>query len=336
MTAIQPNNSADAKLKSLANRPGTKADILRDELRELDKIVSRLSELTSESALDLLLLFDKVGRAQVNLQEGGMNLTSELGQFEAISTRFRKKRGLFIRKIGGVQVLSDARVSHKPKPEQWWWFVDESLARYRRQKIKRSLRIAMITAAVLIIAVVIYNRFFAPDPNVVASYSLRQTGETALVEGDFEYALTQVREAITFTPGDPGLFILEGVILDALNKSEEAKSSYTFAKNQFDTEDLFYNERTRVYLMLKNVEGALADIEAAIAINPDSAIAYLNQGQAYELMGDFYRAAESYQNADTLALKADDVQLQVIIRINLSNVYQRISFPSVEEEDQGK
>ena len=332
----QPNQKADVKLKSLQNRPGTEAGILREDLRELEIAISRLSDLTTGAALDLLLLFDNVDKALDKLQEGGMNLNSELGQFETISTRFRKKSRLFIRKVGGVQTLSDARVSRKPEPEQWWWFIDERLARYKRQRIKRSLRTGVVIAGVLIIAVVIYNKYFAPDPNVVASYTLRQTAETALAEGNFEDALTQIREAITFTPEDPVLSLLEGVILDALDRPKEARISFALAKDQFITEDLFYNERTRVYLMLSDVESALADIESAIAINPDSAIAYLSQGQAFELMGDFNRAVESYKNADSLAQKADNIQLQAIIRINLSNAYQRIGLPAVKEEDQGK
>jgi len=336
MTVKQPNQKADVKLKSLQNRPGTEADILREELRELEIAVSRLSDLTSGSALDLLLLFDNVDKALDKLQEGGMNLSSELGQYEAISTRFRKKGGLFIRKVGGVQTLSDARGNRKPEPEQWWWYIDKSLARYKKQRIKRSLQIGAVIAGVLLIAGVIYNKYFAPDPNVVASYTLRHTAESALAEGNFEAALKQIREAITYTPEDPILPILEGVILDALKRPVEARSSFALAIDQFDTEDLFYNERTRIYLMLSDVESAFADIESAIAINPDSAIAYLNQGQAYELMGDFNKAVESYQNADSFAQKADNVPLQAIIRMNLSNAYQRISLPAVKEEDQGK
>ena len=335
MIVKQPNQKADAKLKSLQNRSGTDAGILREELRELEIAVSRLSDLTSGSALDLLLLFDNVDKALDKLQEGGMNLTSELGLFEGISTRFRKKGGLFIRKIGGVQILSDARVNRKPEPEQWWWFIDKSLARYKRQRIKRSLRIGVVIVGVFIIAVLIYNKFLAPDPSVVASYTLRQTTESALAEGNFEVALTQIREAITYTPEDPVLSVLEGVILDALNKPKEAGSSFAIAKDQFITEDLFYNERARIYLMLSDAESALADIKSAIAINPNSAIAYLNQGQAYELMGDFNHAVESYKNADFLAQKADNIPLQVIIRMNLSNAYQRIGLPAVKEEDQG-
>jgi len=335
MPTAQPENKTESNKQSSAQKTGSKAESLREGLRTLDVQLAGLSDLSVKTALNLLYLFDFVSNTLVELERTGMKTGSELSHFETISNQFMKKRKVFINQIGGKQILSDARVHHQPSKEQWWWYVDKSLVKDRNRKIQYWLRISLAVTVVLVLTGFIYNQFFAPDPNVVASYNLRLSAETAGVEGDFKYALNQVQQAIAFTPDQPDLYILEGVILSELDRSEEANSSFSSADNLYEQVDQYYNERARIYIMMGNLDQALSDIEFALQINPASAISYINRGQAYEMLGEYQIAVDSYHTADTLADKEGNIQLQAVIRFNLSNAYQRISIPIIEEGEQG-
>jgi hypothetical protein len=331
MTNIDPKKNAAAQLKTQTQVPKTRASKLRDILKSLESRLTKLDEITPESALEILPLFDQADQILDELQEGGMTASSERGQLETIFAQFRKKRELFIRRIGGPGVLAQARKDHQPQEDRWWWYVDKSLALENKEKTLRLGRNFGILAVVLLIAGLLYNQFLAPDPAVQASYGHRQQGETSLTEGKFDEALKEIQDAIELTPNFGELYVLEGVILEALERPEEARESYAKAQENIESEDLFHTQRAIIYLMIGNAEQALADSEKAIQLNPDSALSYLNKAQAYEMMGDISKAIDSYEEADEIAQRIGNSQLQAVIRVGLANVYQRISIPTFDE-----
>jgi tetratricopeptide (TPR) repeat protein len=324
------------QLKAQKQKPQTRAEKLRDTLKILDARIAQLFKSKPEEASEIPVLFDRVNQALEELQEHGMNLASELGQVETLSAQFTKKRALFIRKIGGPQELAKAREANQPPRDRWWWYVDLALVEENKQKAVHWLRIFAVAAVSLIILAVIYQKFFAPDPATKASYGHQQKAENAVMEGNFEYALNEVQQALTYTPEEANLYVLQGVILEALARTEEAHSSFDTALQKYDQADQFYNKRTLVYLMLGDAERALADCETAIQINPDSALSYLEQGQAYEMLEDIQKAIESYEKADEIAQKSGNAQLQAVIRMTLSNAYQRIILPTFGETNSGE
>ena len=126
------------------------------------------------------------------------------------------------------------------------------------------------------------------------------------------------------------MYTLQGVILQVLGEPEKAQVSFETALGKYDSKDLFYNARAMVYLMMGDPQSALADAETAIEINPDSALSYLQIAQSYESQGEFLKAIGSYKEADEIARRTGNVQLQAIIRVNLSNAYQRIPLPTLD------
>lgn len=330
MTQIDPQKLTDAQLRTQKQKPQTRAEALRTQLKTLETLIVKLSETPSIEALEIPSLFDQVDLALVELQESGMNLASELGQIETISAQFKNKRALFLRRIGGPQILEKTRQEIQPSHDRWWWYADQTLAAENRQNVILWLRILGITAIVLVILGLVYQKFFAPDPLIQASYGHRQRAENALIGGNLEDALIEVQQAIALTPDNAGLFIIQGVIQEGLGLSEDARSSFDTALEKYGQDDQFYIERTIVYLILGDAERALADSETAIQFNPDSAIGYLNRGNAYEMLGDIQKAIESLEKADEIAQQSGNAQLQAIIRINLSGAYQNITFPTFD------
>ena len=330
MTPPKPANISDTQLKTQSKVPATKGAVLRESLRVMENRIAKLDEATPDSALELLSLFDQVDKDMDELQVCGMNLASELGQIDTLTAQFKKKRALLIRKVGGPQVIAEARKIRQPTTDHWWWYVDQSLAAENRKNTINTLRNLGITVVIIVISALLYQRFFAPDPAIQASNGYQQRAENAVLDQDFEYALQEVENAIRYTPENPELYTLQGVILQVLGEPEKAQVSFETALGKYDSKDLFYNARAMVYLMMGDPQSALADAETAIEINPDSALSYLQIAQSYESQGEILKAIGSYKEADEIARRTGNVQLQAIIRVNLSNAYQRIPLPTLD------
>jgi tetratricopeptide (TPR) repeat protein len=333
MAEIKQENITDIQLKTQTQKPQTRLEALRALLKDLENRIARLSELTRQAALEIPGLFDDVDDLIKELQERGSNLSSELGQLKTLSAQFTNVRVDFIRKIGGPQVLAEARRQVEPREDHWWWYADLSLAEENKRKTMRLLRIFGVAIVLLVVAGLVYNQFLAPDPAFRASYGHQQEAENALMEGNLQTAVAEVQNALTYTPEEASLYVLQGVIQEALGEAGEAETSYETARLLYERADTFYNQRTILYIMLGEPQRALEDTQSAIEINPKSAITYLHQGQAYENLGQIKNAIQSYEKADELAQQSNNVQLQAIIRINLSNAYQRISLPTFELEE---
>ena len=327
--------TTEIQLKTQTQKPKTRLETLRIILKDLENHIARVTELNIDAAFEIPNLFDKAEDLISDLQTRGTNLSSELGQLKTLSAQFNKVRTDFIRKIGGPTEMAEARQERQPPDDHWWWFVDRSLAEDNKRRTQRILRILGLIVVLLVVTALVYNRFFAPDPVIRASYGHQQQAENALVEGHLQEALVEVQNALSFTPEDPDLYTLLGVVQEALEQQTNARDSFDIALAVYDQPEYFYNQRTILYLMLGEPQRALEDAQTAIEINPDSAISHLQQGQAYDALGDKKKAIQSYEMADEIAQSTGNAQLQAIIRINLANTYQQFSLPTMEVEATG-
>ncbi len=320
----------DIKLQTQKSKSRTKADELRAILKKLDTRISKIPDSSPAQALEILTMFDQADQIMLELNAKGMDTTSEQSQLDTITGKFRKRLASFVQKAGGPESLAHARQTRQPSHSYWWWFADEILQTERKQKASRWLRNVGIFAVVFLIVAVLYQRFLAPDPAVSASYGHQQRAEIALTKTDLDIALAEINAALEYTPDDYQLYILKGVILDEMKNYEKAVANYTLAKERVPEESLFYTQRATFYLMLNKPELTLIDAETAVALNPDSAVSYLNMGQAHEALGDINAAITSYELADETAERTGNVQLQAIARVSISNAMQMITLPTLE------
>ena len=308
---------------------------LRQTLDQLEKTVARLSDCTTEQALEIPIYFDRAIMLMDSLDQSGVNVNSQQAQFKNIAAQFGTRIKIYLQKAGGRPALEQARQIHKPKPDQWWWYVDEMLASKRKVIILRNLRNLGIVAVILIVIVLTYRKFFAPDPVLQASLSYKQSAENLLIQKDYKNALLETESALEYTPDSAELLILKGVLQDQLGQSEEATKTYAEARNLLDEKSQFYVMRARNYLMMEKADLVIMDCDAALELDPDSAICYLQQGLAYDLLGDISSAVEKLELADQTAGKSGNPQLQAMIRMTLSDLLQKapaatIPTPQVE------
>jgi tetratricopeptide (TPR) repeat protein len=313
--------AAEARVKQQTTHSGV--DEIRKLLNSLDIRITRLREETPEDALEMLSLFDQVTEKLERTQQLGTPLASEYSQFETILSRFLSQGALFIQKAGGQPVLEAIRQANPPKEERWWWRIDEVIANDRAVRIKRWLRTGLIAAVIIIIAAVIYQLFLAPDPTTRAIYSNSQSAEFNLQMGKYDQALEDVKKALSYSPEDPDLLTLKGVLEEATDQSEAAKVDFETAQTLYTKEENFYTRRGSLYLMTNDGERALADVQTASEKNPDLAYAYLLEGQAYELLGMYSESLDALQIADQVAERTNQPQIQVYARMYMAQILQR-------------
>lgn len=322
--------AAEARLQS--QRPQTTLESLRQELQTLAVQVNRLQGCTAPRALEILQSLDRVTATIAQLSESNVTLGSEATQFETILAQLKRRRRLFVARAGGAAAFQAARQSNPPDRAHWWWFLDEQTQQEQKASMHRWLRFAVIAAALLVVLGVIYRQFFAPDPAFVAAYGLNQDAENNLIAGNLEQALADATDALEYTPNDPALYVLKGVIEQALQQEQASRKSFEAALQLLGDRPVdFYVERAGLYNMAGKYELTLADADAALALAPDSANAYLLKGQAYEMLGDIPQAIESYELASQAAKRINDPQIDVIARMSLGQLLQKPQLPTPGE-----
>src|SRR5512146_1189024 len=130
-------------------KPLTAADELRDQLAQLEAKVARLGHDKGPAAQAILEQFDSVAARLAELHAGGQALRAEEARWEAVSATFRRKAGTFLRALGGLGALAEARRVRQPEPDAWWWFIDQWLLEQRRVQLRRLAFAAAVVVALL-------------------------------------------------------------------------------------------------------------------------------------------------------------------------------------------
>ena len=323
------SKAAIAAAQVSQKKPQTRVESLRVLLNNLQLRIVRLPQAHNEDALQIPVMLDQAADLLDEIQQSGGSASSEESLFETILAQFQKYRKAFLQRAGGAVALEKARQAHQPTADHWWWFVDETLAAERRQGIRRALIIGGISILVLAVLAVVYQKFLAPDPALQASIGYQTSAENFLTTGEYEEVLAQVELALQNTPDNPTLYVLQGLAYELLGEPELATKSYETAQKGFPNRDSFYAIRAGYYLMANQGELALADTDAAIAINPDSAVSFLRKAQAYEMLGEISKAIDTYELASDVASRIGNPQLEVMARMNLAQLLQM--FPSPAE-----
>jgi len=319
--------------KSTQNQPRTQVAELRDVLTTIERRIAKLKEISPEDALEILPLLDQARERLDALEAAGGGASSERSegtQFETLLRQLDKKGSTFMNRVGGSAVLKRARQERQPDQSYWWWFIDEDLAQKRQLKIKRWAIGAVIVGALLIVLVVVYNQFLAPDPAFQAGIGFQQTAENKLIQGRYEEALADVEQAIEHLPDYPELYVLRGVLYDVLEQPDLAEQSYILAREKLSKEETFYNERAKYFLLAGLGEPGMADAEMAFSINPDSAVSLMFIAQAHEMLGNISKAIDYYELASAVAERTDNPTLQVMARMQIATLLQQFNLINPE------
>lgn len=314
------------------NKVLSRGDELRVELDRLEKEIGNLGLKLSNQPLTILDSMDKAQAIMDELTQEGQGLQAENAQFELVSNTLKKNAGLFLRSIGGSAVLANARSNRQPKPGAWWWFIDQVYAAQNRASVIKLARTLVILAVVLGIVVVIYNRFFAPDPKLLAKMDREQSANSLYGKGDLAGAVNELDQAIALDPTDPEPLLIKGIVLQKMGKPEDSQKIFDQAKALIKDQEKFLEYRAQIYFQMGLGDEALADANQAIALNADSYMGYFIKGQVYEDQGKLNDALDAYQTASNLATTQNQVETIPVIRMRIAMLLQRLQMPQMPTE----
>ena len=306
----------------------TQTGSISDELDRLEVLTGKISMNTPEKALELLTGLDITYTQIADLSEDSSSRKAAETQFNAILSRLSAESAQFIRDIGGLRAMKQAREQVNPSPDRSWWFIDEYLVGRQRSRARRLLIYSGIAASVIIILAVLYQAFLAPDPQIAALYSQELKTRDSMQAGDLNQALEDIETGLAIDPTNPTLLTFRGVILESRGSEDQAARDFAAAEKGFSSREEFLITRGQGYTVIKLMEKALADAEAALVADPRSARAYLLAGQVHETQGLYEKALADYDKAFEVAEQNDQIELAAVARTRTAMLMQMMNMPS--------
>lgn len=292
-----------------------------DELDRLEVWAGKIGMNSRERAYALLRGLDKVYQGMQEIENEQSRKVAE-AQFGGIVAKMQREAGQMLRDLGGPAALAEERARVQPPAEHIWWYLDEHLARSRRNALRRLLITGGVILAALAVLAAAYQLFLAPDPAVAARYGRVQSAQDLLMSGNYAQGLAEAEAGLAIAPRDPELTTLKGVLQELSGQAAEAEQTYTEAAGLFERREDFHVTRGQAYAMAGQAEKALADALEAIRLNAEMPEAYLLAGQAHEMLMMFQEALEDYDRAYAAAEAADKLQLAAMARMRTAMLMQ--------------
>lgn len=118
---------------------------------------------------------------------------------------------------------------------------------------------------------------------------------------DFQGAVVAYSKVIEGNPYDPDLLYERAISYVHLKKPKLALKDMDSAQNLQPKHPFRYSSRAYVKDMLGDVEGAIADYETALELDPEDAICHNNLGLLQEKLGRMQSANSHFKRADDLS-----------------------------------
>ncbi|MBN1991524.1 MAG: tetratricopeptide repeat protein [Anaerolineae bacterium] len=307
------------------------ADELREHLHKLEESHLNIKTMDSAQALALLRDLDWVVARLDQLEANGLDLRPERGRFQAIQGHLKKKAAPLLQALGGPMALRKQRPAPLPPPEQWWWYINDMVAA-QQQRLWRRVVIGLAMGLLVIGGVIIaFNTILAPSPETVARLNAENDASSFVEEGKYLEALAALENGLAKVPGDSGLLIFKGVVLEALGQEEEAAQTFAQAQELITDPKEFYLARAQLYLRMNQPEKAEREALAALELDEEFGRTWLTLGQAYELQGRVLEALETYETAGQVAFDQNENEVYVLSRMALARLSQSPPDLPVEE-----
>jgi len=305
-------------------------DLPRETLTPTDKLRKVLEQCklkvvalkgSGEEAVDFLRLMDQAHSLFHEIEAKGSDLRAERSRWETIGRQLDSCATLLVREVQKAGGLAQLREATEPTADRWWWFLDKKVRRQRRRSFQRVLVGGGTVLVILVIASLLYQRFIAPDPLTRQALEFNQRAEQAIQEGEMETALTEYKGLNELTPGDPEVLLQLGVLYEILKQNKDATQAYARARElMMDSQEDFFIARGIVYLEMGQWESAQVDAQAALTLNPESALGYFIAGSAYEAQGQISEAVEAWSQSADLAFTQKNDTLYALIKLRLGTL----------------
>ena len=297
---------------SVPAKVDTPVSHLRETLDDIGRLLGDLRGAGSD-AVELLHLFDQSVDVLAALEQTSADVRAERVLFDSLLQQFTGKQARFLAVAGSV--LGRERAVRRPDPSRWWWFIDETVARERREQRLGVLRWVVIGILVLAASGVVYRIFLAPSPQVTEAYDRAARGERLVTEGDLAAAAAEYEVATELDPEYTGYWMWLGVLRTQLGETDAAEAAFNVARAHLDTEVDFLVRRGERFLGLGDLEAATDDVEEAIAQDPKSARAFFVRADIAVARGDCPAALADLDRAAELARASGEAEFEAFVRV---------------------
>ena len=313
------------KLSFYRQKSGSLAEAVREMLQFVEHDCLDLPRRDSAFIVDYLRTLDAIQQQLQKLAgSGAPNLTPETLRFTVVQQQVLRRAGAILGQLGGSEGLRRVRPAGMAENEAPWWFLDAYLARRRSKLLRKALQGLAIIVAFGLAVIFVFNVLIKPDQNITAHSEYYNEAFNILVrKEDYAAALVEIERAQAYLPDDPETLLFKGIVLEELGRTAEADAVFERAAALVPEPEKVLFLRTRLLLELGKTERAALLAREAIKLKPDFPEAWLMLGLAYSDLGEITRAYESMQQAARLAEEQDNGALQVMIRVNMSNLTGR-------------
>jgi len=244
-------------------------------------------------------------------------------RMQTVEGLLRSKAPILLKEMRAVGGLDQACPEVSPDESRWWWYLDRQVAEQRRRTMRRWLTIGGVVVALLVALGAAYFAFLAPSPEERERYEHLTRAEELREDGDLAAALAEYEAARALAPDEPEIHLWLGVLYEEEGREDEAAAAFATAKELLGNEVEFLVRRGMIYAQMGRVEATLADASAAIALDPESAMAHFLLGDAYEAQGKIPEAVEEFERAAELGDQAGNSALVAQARMRAGMLLQR-------------
>jgi len=299
---------------------------LNDLLDLIEADLGKLAAGVKINPIEILLALD-LARIRIDKSlEQGNEVKAEEAQFEYLVMNLQKQDKLFLREIGGERKLQELRLQYQPTSEKTWWFLDQQIVKNQQAYFRKLIITLGVSLLVIVLMVIGYNLFLAPDPLTIKKLDLNNNMVQALYSQDFASALKLADQGLLISPDDPELLTYKGVILQKLGKNEEGKNAFQQAERIFGSREKFLTGKAPIDMQSGDIQQMLIDAQEIIKLNPKSALGYFYFGKGNEALGDVPVALDSYDKASALANEQGQPELAATIRVTMAMLLQSNQF----------
>lgn len=333
--AVEPLPRGLKKVMEENRYSNTATRTVGEALDRLEVPAGKIGLNTKQQSIDLLKGLDTVYARLQEINPDSQSRRVAETQFESIVAKLETEGSRFLRDIGGAQALQSERQTVNPPREHEWWFLDELVLERQKGSVRRGLKVGGAILGALIVLVLVYNLFLAPDPKVAAVYGHQSSAQEHLMAGNAQSALEEVEQGLQVDPQDATLLITKGIIHDIQGQPDLAEESFAAALAVSASAEEFYVTRGQAYLMAQQMEKALLDAQEAVKANPNSAQAYLLSGQVYETTNRADAALTDYDKAFEAASQGNQPELAALARMRTAMLLQTMGVQSPYNEQEG-
>lgn len=302
---------------------------INSNLDEIETILGKLDGSQSPIAEKVFDIMDEI-QVQKKFLHDDEKVKIET-QLSYVTKRIYLSAKVLLKTIGGKEVLKEKRKIKGINPDHWWWYLDHYVEEKQKRDLRKSGMIVLVLLVVFALLILIYDRFIAPPPEVRARIDYETRIDDFIFAGDYLSAMSEMEGALTLAPDYYPLWIKKGVLAKVLGDEALEQSSYDTAQQFVENPEFFYYERASVFMQFGLYDEVLADTDNLLAINAQSAEAYLYRGLVYEMREETSQALESFEKAALLAEEQNKNQLVATIRVRMGMLMQSVSIPTQEK-----